>query len=73
VVVNGRFLDRRLNRLPEVPPIEVALIDRPTLPPFGAGEAATAPVAASLGNAIFDATVSGCTQFRSRQLAFGAH
>jgi nicotinate dehydrogenase subunit B len=41
---------------PEVPPIEVALIDRPTLPPFGAGEAATAPVAASLANAIFDAT-----------------
>jgi len=40
----------------EVPPIEVALIDRPTLPPFGAGEAATAPVAASLANAIFDAT-----------------
>jgi len=41
---------------PEVPLIEVALIDRPTLPPFGAGEAATAPVAASLANAIFDAT-----------------
>src|SRR5580700_3453746 len=41
---------------PEVPPIEVALIDRPTLPPYGAGEAATAPVAASLVNAIFDAT-----------------
>jgi CO/xanthine dehydrogenase Mo-binding subunit len=41
---------------PEVPPIEVALIDRPMLPPFGAGEAATAPVAASLANAVFDAT-----------------
>jgi nicotinate dehydrogenase subunit B len=41
---------------PEVPPIEVALIDRPTLPPYGAGEAATAPVAAALANAIFDAT-----------------
>jgi CO/xanthine dehydrogenase Mo-binding subunit len=34
----------------------VYLINRPTLPPFGAGEAATAPVAASLANAIFDAT-----------------
>ena len=43
-------------KFPEVPPIAVALIDRPTLPPFGAGEAATAPVAASLANAIFDAT-----------------
>jgi nicotinate dehydrogenase subunit B len=41
---------------PEVPPIEVALIDRPMLPPYGAGEAATAPVAAALANAIFDAT-----------------
>jgi CO/xanthine dehydrogenase Mo-binding subunit len=41
---------------PEVPSIEVSLIDRPTLPPFGAGEAATAPVAAALANAIFDAT-----------------
>src|SRR5713101_342720 len=29
---------------PEVPGIEVALLDWPTLPPFGAGEASTAPV-----------------------------
>ncbi|HEX6896960.1 MAG TPA: molybdopterin cofactor-binding domain-containing protein, partial [Bryobacteraceae bacterium] len=43
-------------RFPEVPAIEVALIDRPTLPPLGAGEASTAPVAAALANAIFDAT-----------------
>ena len=41
---------------PEMPAIEVALIDRPTLPPLGAGEAATAPVAGALGNAVFDAT-----------------
>jgi CO/xanthine dehydrogenase Mo-binding subunit len=41
---------------PEAPPIEVALLDRPELPPLGAGEAATAPVAAALANAIFDAT-----------------
>lgn len=41
---------------PEVPAIEVALLDKPTLPPFGAGEASTAPVAAALANAIFDAT-----------------
>jgi CO/xanthine dehydrogenase Mo-binding subunit len=40
---------------PEVPKIEVALIDRPSLQPYGAGEAATAPVAAALANAIFDA------------------
>jgi len=41
---------------PEIPAIEVALIDRPTLPPLGAGEASTAPIAAALGNAVFDAT-----------------
>jgi nicotinate dehydrogenase subunit B len=41
---------------PEAPSIEVALLDRTSLPPFGAGEAATAPVAAALANAIFDAT-----------------
>jgi nicotinate dehydrogenase subunit B len=41
---------------PEAPPVEVALIDHPELPLLGAGEAATAPVAAALGNAVFDAT-----------------
>jgi CO/xanthine dehydrogenase Mo-binding subunit len=41
---------------PEVPVVEVALINRLELPLLGAGEAATAPVAAALGNAIFDAT-----------------
>jgi CO/xanthine dehydrogenase Mo-binding subunit len=41
---------------PEVPPVNVALIDRPELPLMGAGEAATAPVAAALANAVFDAT-----------------
>jgi nicotinate dehydrogenase subunit B len=43
-------------RFPEAPAIEVALLDHPELPLMGAGEAATAPVAAALGNAIFDAT-----------------
>jgi nicotinate dehydrogenase subunit B len=41
---------------PEAPAISVALINRPELPPFGAGEAASAPVAGALANAIFDAT-----------------
>jgi CO/xanthine dehydrogenase Mo-binding subunit len=41
---------------PEAPPIEVALLGRPEWPLLGAGEAATAPVAAALGNAVFDAT-----------------
>ncbi|MES1260879.1 MAG: molybdopterin cofactor-binding domain-containing protein [Acidobacteriota bacterium] len=41
---------------PEAPTIEVSLLNHPELPLLGAGEAATAPVAAALGNAIFDAT-----------------
>ncbi len=41
---------------PEAPAIEVVLIDRPDQPLLGAGEAATAPVAAALANAVFDAT-----------------
>jgi len=41
---------------PEVPEIEVILIDRPEEPPWGAGEPAICPVAAAIGNAIFDAT-----------------
>jgi CO/xanthine dehydrogenase Mo-binding subunit len=45
-----------LLRFPEAPSVEVALLDRPNLPPLGAGEASTAPVAAALANAIFDAT-----------------
>jgi CO/xanthine dehydrogenase Mo-binding subunit len=43
-------------RFSDVPKIEIELIDRPTEKPVGAGEAATAPVGAALGNAIFDAT-----------------
>ena len=43
-------------RFPEAPSVQVALLDRPALAPFGAGEAAAAPVAAALGNAVFDAT-----------------
>jgi nicotinate dehydrogenase subunit B len=43
-------------RFPEVPAIDVILINRPDQPLLGAGEAATAPVAAAVANAVFDAT-----------------
>ncbi len=43
-------------RFPEAPVVEVALIDHADQPAYGAGEAACAPVAAALGNAVFDAT-----------------
>jgi nicotinate dehydrogenase subunit B len=45
-----------LLRFPEAPAVQVALIDRPEQPAYGAGEAASAPVAAALANAVFDAT-----------------
>ena len=43
-------------RVTEVPAIEVILIERRDQPLWGAGEAAAVPVAAALGNAVFDAT-----------------
>ena len=43
-------------RFPDVPTIEIAMINRPVLPLYGAGEASCAPVAAALANAVFDAT-----------------
>ncbi len=41
---------------PDVPRLDIALIDRRRDRPLGAGEAATAAVAAAVGNAVFDAT-----------------
>ena len=40
----------------EAPALDIALIQRLDEPPLGAGEAASAPVPAALGNAVFDAT-----------------
>lgn len=39
----------------EVPEVRVALIDRPELPPLGAGEGVQGPTAGAIGNAIFNA------------------
>jgi CO/xanthine dehydrogenase Mo-binding subunit len=40
----------------EAPAVEVILIERRDQALWGAGEASTVPVAAALGNAVFDAT-----------------
>jgi nicotinate dehydrogenase subunit B len=45
-----------LLRFPEVPRLDIELVQRTDQPPLGAGEAAASPVAAALGNAVFDAT-----------------
>jgi nicotinate dehydrogenase subunit B len=42
-------------RFPDVPAVDVVLINQPELPPLGAGEGATIPPAAAIANAIFDA------------------
>lgn len=41
---------------PDVPALDIDLVNRPDLPPLGAGEASCTPVPAALANAIFDAT-----------------
>jgi nicotinate dehydrogenase subunit B len=51
----------------EVPDVEVVLIDRPELPPLGAGEASQGPISAAIANAIFHATGA-----RPRDLPFTA-
>jgi nicotinate dehydrogenase subunit B len=56
-----RILSRDWSRYPilsfsEVPPVDIALIDRPGEPFLGAGEASQGPTAAALANAVFDAT-----------------
>ncbi|GAA4987608.1 molybdopterin cofactor-binding domain-containing protein [Actinopolymorpha pittospori] len=42
-------------RFAEVPQLDVVLLDRPGLPPLGAGEASTPPTPAALANAVDDA------------------
>ena len=50
---------------PEVPEIDIVLLERPHEPAEGIGELGTIPVAAAIGNAIFDATGA-----RLRQVPF---
>jgi CO/xanthine dehydrogenase Mo-binding subunit len=40
---------------PEIPEIVIDLIDRPTMPPWGAGEPSAAVVPSAISNAVFDA------------------
>jgi CO/xanthine dehydrogenase Mo-binding subunit len=43
-------------RMPDVPKVSVELINRPTEPPKGSGEASQAPAAAAIANAVAHAT-----------------
>jgi nicotinate dehydrogenase subunit B len=42
-------------RFPDVPEIEIVLLNRPEMPALGGGEPSSAPIAAAIANAIFDA------------------
>ncbi|BFO09515.1 xanthine dehydrogenase family protein molybdopterin-binding subunit [Serratia rubidaea] len=42
-------------RFDELPDVDVQLLDNPDQPPMGAGESASVPSAAAIGNALFDA------------------
>jgi CO/xanthine dehydrogenase Mo-binding subunit len=55
-VTSTNWASYRLLTFPDVPAINIELIDRPHEKPVGVGEPSTAPVAAALGNAVFDAT-----------------
>jgi CO/xanthine dehydrogenase Mo-binding subunit len=54
-VTSRNWDDYPILTFPEVPEIEVALIDRPELPPLGAGEGTQGPTAAAIGNAVYNA------------------
>ncbi|MSV28261.1 MAG: isoquinoline 1-oxidoreductase [Bryobacterales bacterium] len=53
---NGSFAKYRVPRFRDVPPFEVVLVNRPDLPPAGAGETPIIAVAPAIANAAFDAT-----------------
>ena len=55
-VTSVHWVSYPILRFSDAPKIEIELIDRPTMPPLGAGEAACAAVGAALGNAVYDAT-----------------
>jgi CO/xanthine dehydrogenase Mo-binding subunit len=42
-------------RFPDVPPIEVVLVNRPEMPSIGSGEATQGPTPAAIANAVFEA------------------
>lgn len=54
-VATESWEDYPILRFTELPNVRVSLIDRPDEPPLGCAEAAQGPMAAALGNAVFNA------------------
>ena len=55
-ILNGSFAEYRVPRFGDVPQIEVVLVNRPEVPPAGAGETPIVAIAPAIANAIFAAT-----------------
>lgn len=54
-VLTQTWLDYPILTFEEVPQVEVTVINRPDLPPLGAGEGTQGPTAAAVANAVFNA------------------
>ena len=54
-VTSSNWVSYPILTFPEVPELLIELINRPSEPPLGAGEAAATPIPAALANAVFDA------------------
>jgi CO/xanthine dehydrogenase Mo-binding subunit len=55
IVTSYDWITYPILTFPEVPEIEVVIVDRPDMPAKGIGEPVTVPVAAAVANAIYDA------------------
>jgi CO/xanthine dehydrogenase Mo-binding subunit len=55
-VTSVDWLTYPIMAMPEVPKVEIALIDRPGTPAWGAGEPTACAIPAAIANAVFDAT-----------------
>ncbi len=55
-IINPRFSQYRLPRFPDVPPIDLVILDRKDLPSAGAGETPIVGIAPAVAGGIFEAT-----------------
>jgi CO/xanthine dehydrogenase Mo-binding subunit len=57
-ITNATFFQYEVPRFADVPEIRVHLVNRPDLPPAGAGEIPLIAIAPAIGNAVFHATAT---------------
>jgi isoquinoline 1-oxidoreductase len=55
-ITNGNFSDYLVPRFADLPELDIQLLDRPDLPPAGAGETPIVAIAPAIANAVFQAT-----------------